>query len=59
MTTERGRGAKDGEMRRKKRRRTNGGGGGGGASAWQQDVLCACQCLTKDQDLCDTSALNL
>lgn len=26
---------------------------------WQQDVLCACQSLTKDQDLCDTSVLNL
>lgn len=41
-------------MRKRGRRRTN-----GGVSVWQQDVLCACQSLTKDQDLCDTSALNL
>lgn len=25
----------------------------------QQDVLCACQGLTKDQDLCGASTLNL
>lgn len=31
----------------------------GGGSAWQQDVPWACQSLTKDQDLCDTSVLNL
>lgn len=30
-----------------------------GGSAWQQDVPWACQSLTKDQDLCDTSVLNL
>lgn len=43
-------GANEEEMMR---RRTNGG------PVWQQDVLCACQSLTEDQDLCDTSVLNL
>lgn len=39
-------------MTKKRRWKTNRG-------VLRRDVLCACQSLTKDLDLCDTSVLNL
>lgn len=47
--------AKEGEMLRKKRRRTTNGGPLRDSKMFFAPV----KSLTKDQDLCDTSALNL